>query len=74
MIDYWPMGTAPKDREILAWWPIWTGEWAATHWETEEWAKKPRPHWASHQLRWGKQAIRDHQPTHWREKLAAPVS
>ena len=74
MTDYWPIETAPKDREILAWWPIYEGEWAITLWDEDNFSKKPRPHWGSYRLAgWGKQAQRDHQPTHWREKLLAPA-
>ena len=74
MTDYWPMDTAPKDREILAWWPISHGIWVITHWDKNQFATRPRPYWSSYHLRrYGVKGQRDAQPTHWREKLAAPI-
>ena len=73
MSDYQPIATAPKDREILAWWPIQDGHWCTTRWDDEEFCSKPKPHWRPYGLAWcQKTTIRRCQPTHWREKLPPP--
>ena len=73
MSDYCPIETAPKDREILCWWPISGGEWVSSYWDKDEHASKPKPHWYAYGMSFhGKSTLRRHQPTHWREKLPPP--
>jgi len=59
-----PIEEAPKDRDILAWWPY-PGMWETTSWDEEKYAKKPQPHWRSNTIAaiLGMKVMRDKQPT-----------
>ena len=65
-MNWQPIETAPKDREILLACPkrgVVRGKW-----DDNRYAKHPRPYWSHDRERiWGTLACRRDQPTHWME-------
>ena len=66
--------TAPKDQRVLLYYPQRIFGVVCGSWQTEDHARKPRPHWrndSSHLL--GIHATRQIQPTHWMALPNAPA-
>jgi hypothetical protein len=73
--DGWqPIATAPKDgTPMICWCPYW-GVVSGLYWDTNEYAKKPRPYWSHHmEMIWGTGSTRANQPTHWMPAPTAPT-
>ena len=71
--DWQPISTAPKDADLLLWFPNHRGA-VRGKWNTDQYAKKPRPYWTSDsEFLWGKSMARAHQPTHWMPLPAPPT-
>jgi hypothetical protein len=69
-----PIDTAPKDQRVLLYYPQQIFGVVCGSWQTEEYVRKPRPHWrndSSHLL--GIHATRQIQPTHWMALPNAPA-
>ena len=63
-MEWQSIETAPKDAEVLVHSPRFGVR--RGRWNTDEYAKKPRPYWTSDAERiWGVREVRDDQPTHW---------
>ena len=65
-----PINTAPKDRELLGWFPYYAsaergGSVFVMRWNTDEYAKTPRPFWDASGWVWGIRDQRGKQPTHF---------
>lgn len=69
-----PIETAPKDTDIVGWFPVAGGCLYRTHWCSDIYAKKPRPLWDVHGWIWGRAQLRACQPTHWMPMPLPPVS
>lgn len=67
-MDWQPIETAPKDRDILLFCPrrgVVCGEW-----EQDKYSPKPRPFWSNDKERlFGTRETRADQPTHWKTYL-----
>jgi hypothetical protein len=62
-----PIGTAPKDRPILA---FMLGQWRITQWKLNHPHRRPIPFWSANDLR--VTVSRAHQPEWWAELPASP--
>ena len=66
-----PIETAPKGTDAIGdririqlFFPVWG--WMYGYWETDQYAKKPRPYWNCDQASaFGSKRVRSNQPTHW---------
>ena len=75
--DGWePIETAPKDgTTILVWSQLYGGVAVLAYWDSDKYAKTPKPFWATSSQRYvGKTAERKFPPTHWRPLPPPPVS
>lgn len=65
MSNWKAIETAPKDRRILLS-KGGRGLFAAGKWDSDEFAKNPRPYWRTDIQSWmGIRWMRAHRPTHW---------
>lgn len=65
-----PIESAPKDREILGWFPYHAsptvgGSVWVMRWNEDQYAKTPRPYFEASGWVWGKNDQRAKQPTYW---------
>jgi hypothetical protein len=74
--EWQPIETAPKDKENLIWFStLYCGRVEIGRWETDQYAKKPRPYWTSNGERiFGILAYRQGTPTHWMPLPDAPAA
>lgn len=74
--QYPTMDTAPKGREILAWWPDYDGPgrgaWRISRWDNDRCSKKPCPLWR-HREDWTR-GQRASQPAYWTDLPPEPGS
>ena len=76
MSEWQPINTAPLDRIVLLHRP--TAPFSAIRvapgkYETDQYAKKPKPYWAVWLCVWnGKTESREYPPTHWRDYPEPP--
>lgn len=72
-IHQWqPIESAPKDREILMFYPNLERSMIG-NWDNDEYNSKPRPYWNGEYARlWGKNLARINLPTHWMELPSPP--
>ena len=72
MSEWQPIETAPKDGTyIIVWPPTFNGVTSCAHWDSDQYAKKPRPYW----YRFDAVSItasRCNPPTHWSPVLEMP--
>lgn len=69
-MNWQPIETAPKDRDVLLWFPAMcsTPKASVGNWDDDRYAKKPRPFWTCECEGWaGKNLLRANPPTHWCE-------
>ena len=63
-----PIETAPKDRDILLWFPTSGGRASIGRWDENKYHHNPKPYWTCDIVRiWGVSNVRNCQPTHWCE-------
>jgi hypothetical protein len=68
-----PIATAPKDQRVLLYYPQRLFGVVCGSWQSEEYARKPRPHWSNDRSHvHGVMATREIQPTHWMALPNAP--
>jgi hypothetical protein len=75
--DGWrDIATAPKDQQLIGWWPLFGGTDGYLEWNDDKYAKRPRPYWSAgrDERVWGALAVRANQPTHWRHRFTPPAS
>ena len=67
MSEWQPIETAPKDKRILLyrptapeWWMVMGGRY-----DSDEYAKNPKPYWSTYNWRLGKTEQRQNAPTRW---------
>jgi hypothetical protein len=68
MVERWqPIETAPKDGTLILAWFTWLhGRVCICSWNTDRYAKRPRPYWSTLDERvFGISRAREGQPTHW---------
>ena len=65
--DWQPIETAPKDGTAVLVYPAtWNGHSVAiAKWESDKYAKKPRPYWSRNDDLGRVTISREHPPTHW---------
>ncbi len=75
--EWQPIGTAPKDRRILLWFPRLFGNvpYASVgKWDADNYRENPRPFWTCDSERTaGRNTLRVCPPTHWREIIGPNV-
>lgn len=63
-MEWQPIETAPKDSEILLWFPRWKAK--TGRFQADKYSARPRPYWTMDAERlWGVRDVRLNQPTHW---------
>jgi hypothetical protein len=73
MSNWQPIETAPKDGTPIMVSCKWLGVCCPAEWNTDEYAKRPRPYWSHWGVSiWGVSRVRADQPTHW-QPMSAPV-
>lgn len=76
MSEWQPIETAPKDKRILLyrptapeWWMVMGGRY-----DSDEYAKNPKPYWSTDNWSLGKTEQRQNAPTHWMPLPEPPKS
>ena len=77
-VAWQPIETAPKDGELLGWFPFYApaavgGIVCVMRWYDDKHAKNPKPHWQGAGWVWGVRDQRKKQPTHWMPLPDPPV-
>lgn len=68
--EWQPIETAPKDREVLGWFPYYATQQAGgsvwvIRWREDQYSKNPKPYFEASGWVWGIRDQRAKQPTHW---------
>lgn len=71
--EWLPIETAPRDgTTIVVWPPTWAGTTSCAYWNSDEYARSPRPYWRRFDA-FSVTASRQKSPTHWRPVLVGPT-